>query len=77
MNEVSLGDHDAKYFHEFRLKVDGGPIDCPLVYKVPGDNTFVGSFGLWLYISHARFRKLLDERYWIRPLIEKPSRYLD
>ena len=73
-NKVSPGP-DVKYFHEFicLLDMDGGTIDCPLVYKVPRDKIYVGSFGLWLYISHARFRELLNERDCIRPLIRTNS----
>uniref|UniRef100_A0A2N9GNS1 TIR domain-containing protein n=1 Tax=Fagus sylvatica TaxID=28930 RepID=A0A2N9GNS1_FAGSY len=72
--EVSPGP-DVKYFHEFicLLDMDGGTIDCPLVYKVPRDKIYVGSFGLWLYISHARFRELLNECDCIRPLIRTNS----
>ena len=68
--EVSSGP-DVKYIHEFicHLDMDGGPKDRPLVYMVPREKIFVGSFGLWLYISHARIRELLDERNCIRPLI--------
>ena len=55
-NDVSPGE-DTKYFHEFycRLDINGDLI----AFKVPKE-TYVGSFGLWLYISHARFRKHLD-----------------
>ena len=49
--------------------MDGGPIDFPLVYQVPRDKILVGSFGLWLYISHVKFGELLEERDYIRPLI--------
>ena len=73
LNVVFPVDWDAKYFHEFRLEVHGGPINCPLVYKVPRDKIHAGSFGLWLYTSRARFQELLDERDWIRPLIETSS----
>ena len=64
-NDVSPGE-DTKYFHEFycRLDINGDLI----AFKVPKE-TYVGSFGLWLYISHARFRKQLDERSCITPLI--------
>ena len=73
-NEVSPGP-DEKYFLEFNccLDMDGGPIDCPLVYKVPRDKIHVGSFGLWLYISYTRFRELLHQRDCIRPLIRTNS----
>ena len=64
-NDVSPGE-DTKYFHEFycRLDINGDLI----AFKVPKE-TYVGSFGLWLYISHARFGKHLDERSCITPLI--------
>ena len=64
-NDVSPGE-DTEYFHEFycRLDINGDLI----AFKVPKE-TYVGSFGLWLYISHARFRKQLDERSCITPLI--------
>ena len=65
LNDVSPG-QDTKYFHEFqcRLDIEGDLI----VFKVPKE-TFVGSFGLWLYISHMRFGKHLNERSVITPLI--------
>uniref|UniRef100_A0A7N2LEV3 ADP-ribosyl cyclase/cyclic ADP-ribose hydrolase n=1 Tax=Quercus lobata TaxID=97700 RepID=A0A7N2LEV3_QUELO len=64
-NYVSPGE-DTKYFHEFYclLEKNGDPI----AFKVPKE-TCVGSFGVWLYISHARFRKHLDERSCITPFI--------
>ena len=68
-NDVSR--EDTKYFHEFycRLEKNGDPINVdPIAFKVPKE-TCVGSFGVWLYISHARFRKHLDERSCITPFI--------
>ena len=65
LNDVSPG-QDTKYFHEFqcRLEIEGDLID----FKVPKE-TYVGSFGLWLYISHMGYRKHLNERSCITPLI--------
>ena len=65
LNEVSPG-QDAVYFHEFICHLD---VDCSVVYKVPRAKIHVGSFGLWLYISQAKFGGLLDGRV-IRPFIE-------
>ena len=64
-NDVSPGE-DTKYFHEFYCLLDksGDRID----FKVPKE-TCVDSFGVWLYISHARLRKHLDERSCITPFI--------
>ena len=64
-NDVSPGE-DTKYFHEFYCLLD--KYEDLIAFKVPKE-TYVGSFGLWLYISHARFRKQLDERSCITPLI--------
>nr|POE79191.1 disease resistance-like protein csa1 [Quercus suber] len=68
-NDGSPG-QDSKYFHEFfcRLVVNGDLI----AFKVPKE-TYVGSFGLWLYISNARFRQHLNERNSISPSIEVNS----
>jgi hypothetical protein len=63
-NEDSLG-QDSKSFLEFicRLDMDGGVVDSPLFFTFPKDKIYrPGSFGLWLYISHARFRGHLDVR---------------
>ena len=57
--------------------MDGGLKDCPLVYKVPKKKFHVGSFGLWLFISHARFRDHLDERSCICPLIKTNSQDIE
>ena len=48
--------------------MDGIFLNCPLVLKVPKE-TFVGSFGLWLYISHARFTEHFNEGSCISSLI--------
>ena len=71
--DVSPG-QDSKYFHEFicHFDMDGSLLNCPLVLKVPKE-TFVGSFGLWLYISHARFTEHFDEGSCISSLI-RPKR---
>ncbi|XP_050282592.1 uncharacterized protein LOC126723297 isoform X2 [Quercus robur] len=69
-NDGSPGE-DTKYFHEFycRLEQNGDPINGdPIAFKVPKE-TCVDSFGVWLYISLARFRKCLDERSCITPFI--------
>ena len=64
-NDVSPGE-DTKYFHEFYCRLDrSGDL---IAFDVPKE-TYVGSFGVWLYISHARFRKHLDERSCITPFI--------
>ena len=57
--------------------MDGGLKDCPLVYKVPKKKFHVGSFGLWLFISHARFRDQLDERSCISPSIKTNSQDIE
>nr|POE69813.1 disease resistance-like protein csa1 [Quercus suber] len=69
LNDGSPG-QDSKYFHEFfcRLVVNGDLI----AFKVPKE-TYVGSFGLWLYISNSRFRQHLNERNSISPSIEVNS----
>ena len=61
---------DSNYFHEFicQLDMDGSFLNCPLVLKVPKE-TFVGSFGLWLYISHARLTEHFNEGSCISSLI--------
>lgn len=51
--------------------MDGAPID-PIVYTVPRDKICVGSFGIWLYISHKRIREV-DQCDCIRPLIRTNS----
>uniref|UniRef100_A0A7N2LFU1 ADP-ribosyl cyclase/cyclic ADP-ribose hydrolase n=1 Tax=Quercus lobata TaxID=97700 RepID=A0A7N2LFU1_QUELO len=73
LKDVSTG-QDSKYFHEFirHFDMDGHFFNCPLVLKVPKE-TFVGSFGLWLYISHARFTEHSDEGSCIGSLI-RPTR---
>ena len=75
--DVSPG-QDSKHFHEFicRLDVDGGLKDSPLVYNIPKEKFHGGSFGLWLFISHERFREYLDERSCISPLIKNNNRIL-
>ena len=77
-NEASPG-QDSKCFHEFtcRLDIDGGLKDCPLVYNVPKEIFHVGSYGLWLYISRARFKDHLDERNCISPLITTNSQDIE
>ena len=51
------------------MEKNGDPINGdPIAFKVPKE-TCVGSFGVWLYISHARFKKHLDERSCITPFI--------
>ena len=67
-NKVSPG-QDAKFI--CRLYMDGAPID-PIVYTVPRDKICVGSFGIWLYISHKRIREV-DQCDCIRPLIRTNS----
>ena len=57
LSEVSPG--DPTEFHEFRLEMHGGPEDFPRNYKFPRDKIHVGSFGIWLYISHAKLGVLL------------------
>ncbi|KAK7850211.1 hypothetical protein CFP56_001306 [Quercus suber] len=52
--------------------MDGSLLNCPLVLKVPKE-TFVGSFGLWLYISHVMFTEHFDEGSCISSLI-RPKR---
>ena len=73
LKDVSPG-QDSKYFHEFicHFDMDGVFLNCPLVLKVPKE-TFVGSFGLWQYISHARFTEHSDEGSCIGSLI-RPTR---
>lgn len=63
------------YFHKFRLRLDmdGGLVDCPHVFNIPKDRFRAGSFGLWLYLSHERFRDNLDERNCISPSITTHS----
>lgn len=51
--------------------MDGASID-PVVYTVPRDKICVGSFGIWLYISHKRIRQV-DQCDCIRPLIRTNS----
>jgi hypothetical protein len=63
---------DSKSFLEFiyRLDMDGGVVDSPLVFTFPKDKFYrPGSFGLWLFISHVRFRGHLDVRDCISPSI--------
>ncbi|XP_050282604.1 uncharacterized protein LOC126723302 isoform X6 [Quercus robur] len=68
-NDVSPGE-DTKYFHEFYCLLDKyGDL---IAFKVPKE-TYVGSFGLWLYISHARFRKHLDGGSCFTPFIGTDS----
>ncbi|KAG7940992.1 hypothetical protein I3843_16G015300 [Carya illinoinensis] len=63
------------YFHKFRLRldVDGGLVDCPQVFDVPKARFHAGSFGLWVYLSHERYRDNLDERNCISPSITTHS----
>ena len=61
-SNVFLG-QESKYFHEFmfHLDTDRDCVDFPLVFNIPKDKFFVGSFGLWLYILRAWFKDHLDE----------------
>lgn len=70
---------DSNHCHEFicRLDMDGGIKDCPFVYKVPKKKFHVGSFGLCLFLSHARFTDHLDERSCISPLIKTNSQDIE
>lgn len=72
LNNEDSPSQDSEYFHEFkcRLDMDGGIVDSPLVFTFPKEKLYSGSFGLWLYVSHARFREQLDERGCISPSIE-------
>lgn len=76
--DVSPG-QDSKHFHEFicRLDMDGGLKDSPLVYNIPKEKFHGGSFGLWLFISHERFREYLNERSCISPLIKTNSQDIE
>ncbi|XP_030962619.1 uncharacterized protein LOC115983903 isoform X3 [Quercus lobata] len=76
--DVSPG-QDSEHFHEFicRLDVDGGLKDSRLVYNIPKEKFHGGSFGLWLFISHERFREYLDERSCISPLIKTNSQDIE
>ncbi|XP_050281499.1 TMV resistance protein N-like [Quercus robur] len=78
LKDVSPG-QDSKRFHEFicRLDVDGGLKDSRLVYNIPKEKFHGGSFGLWLFISHKRFRECLDERSCISPLIKTNSQDIE
>ena len=71
LSEVSPG--DPTEFHEFRLEMHGGPDDFPRNYKVPRDKIHDGSFGIWLYISHAKLGVLLHGCDDIRPFIKTNS----
>ena len=72
LSEVSPG--DPTDFHEFRLELmHGGPEDFPRNYKFPRDKIHVGSFGIWLYISHAKLGVLLHGCDDIRPFIKTYS----
>ena len=71
LSEVSPG--DPTEFHEFRLKMHGGPEDFPRNYKFPRDEIHVGSFGIWLYISHTKLGVLLRGCDDIRPFIKTNS----
>nr|XP_023879432.1 TMV resistance protein N-like [Quercus suber] len=71
LSEVSPG--DPTDFHEFHLEVHGGPEDFPRNYKFPRDKIHVGSFGIWLYISHAKLGVLLHGCDDIRPFIKTNS----
>ena len=74
LKDVSPG-QDSKYFHEFvcHFDMNGVSLNFPLVLKIPKE-TFVGSFGLWLYISHARITEHSDNGSYfgsvIRPTIQ-------
>ncbi|XP_040997963.1 disease resistance protein RUN1-like isoform X2 [Juglans microcarpa x Juglans regia] len=71
----SISPSQDPYFHKFRLRLDmdGGLVDCPQVFSIPKDRFHAGSFGLWLYLSHERFRDNLDERNCISPSITTHS----
>jgi hypothetical protein len=76
LNNEDSAVQDSKCFHEFicRLDMDGGVVDSPLVFTFPKDKFYrPGSFGLWLYISQARFRERLDVRGCISPSITSNS----
>ena len=68
---------DSKSFHdrEFicRLDVDGGVVDSPMVFNFPEGKFYPGSFGLWIYITHAMFRGHIDVRSCISPSITTNS----
>ncbi|KAF3953082.1 hypothetical protein CMV_021433 [Castanea mollissima] len=71
LSEVSPG--DPTDFHEFYLEMHGGLEDFPRNYKFPRDKIHVGSFGIWLYISHAKLGVLLHGCDDIRPFIKTNS----
>jgi hypothetical protein len=76
LNTKDSPGQNSKRFHEFicRLDMDGGvDIDSPLVFTFPKDKFYPGLFGLWLYISHARFREHLDVRGCISPQVTTNS----
>ncbi|KAK9995043.1 hypothetical protein SO802_024746 [Lithocarpus litseifolius] len=64
---------DPTDFQEFRLEMHGGPEDFPRNYKFPRDKIHVGSFGIWLYISHAKLGELLHGFDDIWPFIKTYS----
>ncbi|KAB1216441.1 hypothetical protein CJ030_MR4G029047 [Morella rubra] len=66
-------------FHElvWHLNMDGGLADCTINFSAPKDQCGAGSFGLCLYISHARFRDHLDGRNCISPSITTSSQLVD
>jgi len=76
--DVSPG-QDSKHFHEFicHLDMDDGLKDSPLVYNIPKEKFHCGSFGLWLFISHERFREYFNERSCISPLIKTNSQDIE
>lgn len=78
LDNVSPG-KDSNYFHEFscHFEDDGGLVDSPLVFTVPKEKFDAGSFGLWLYISHARLRDHIDVRSCISASITTNSPDID
>ncbi|XP_057952416.1 TMV resistance protein N-like [Malania oleifera] len=67
---------DLTHFHKLicRLDIDGGPVDKFLAFKIPKDKVpHVGSFRIWLYVSHEIVRDHLDERSCISPEIKSHS----
>ena len=71
LSNVSPG--DPTDFHEFCWEMHGGPEYFRRNYKFPRDKIHVGSFGIWLYISHAKLGVLLHGFDDIRPLIKTNS----
>jgi hypothetical protein len=75
LNNENSPNQDSKSFHEFicRLDVDGGVVDSPMVYNFPKGKFYPGSFGLWIYITHAMFRGQIDVRSCISPSVTTNS----